>query len=312
MPPVVEVEHLSRSFGGRRVVDDVSLTVRPGEVFGLLGHNGAGKTTTVRVLCGVIARDAGRVSVLGLDPAVDGDAVRARVGVLTESPSLDDRFTAREQLAFFARLAGLDDAAARARIDELLAFFELSDRADALVEGFSKGMKQKVAIARALLARPSLLFLDEPTSGLDPVASRQLQSLLRTLATEEGHAVFFTTHRLAEAAALCDRVAIMSRGRKIVEGTPDDVVATVVGPPPVQLEVDDPARAVAVLGALAPPVAARVDGRHVVVDGLARDDVPALVAALVRGDVKVFGVSRQAKSLDDAYQALHAREGTTA
>ncbi len=227
-------------------------------------------------------------------------------------PSLDDRFTAREQLAFFARLAGLDDAAARARIDELLAFFELSDRADALVEGFSKGMKQKVAIARALLARPSLLFLDEPTSGLDPVASRQLQSLLRTLATEEGHAVFFTTHRLAEAAALCDRVAIMSRGRKIVEGTPDDVVATVVGPPPVQLEVDDPARAVAVLGALAPPVAARVDGRHVVVDGLARDDVPALVAALVRGDVKVFGVSRQAKSLDDAYQALHAREGTTA
>lgn len=202
MAAVVEVEHLVRSFAGRRVVDDLSLTVQAGEVFGFLGHNGAGETTTVRLLCGVIARDAGRISVLGLDPATDGNAVRVRVGVLTETPSLDDRFTARENLLFFARLAGLHDAAFRARIDELLGFFDLAERADAVVEGFSKGMKQRIAIARALLARPALLFLDEPTSGLDPVASRQLQGLLRTLVKEERHAVFFSTHRLAEAAGL--------------------------------------------------------------------------------------------------------------
>jgi len=135
---------------------------------------------------------------------------------------------------------------------------------------------------------------------------------LRTLAKEQGHAVFFTTHRLAEAAELCDRVAIMSRGRKIVEGTPDDVIASVVGPPPVRIEVDDPARTVALLAGLTPSVVGRVEaGLSVVVDGLARDDIPALVAALVAGDVMVFGVSRQAKSLDDAYQQLHAREGST-
>jgi ABC-2 type transport system ATP-binding protein len=309
--PLVVVEGLVRAFEGRRVVDAISFEVRAGEIYGFLGHNGAGKTTTVRLLCGVLQRDAGQVSVLGLDPMTDGDALRARVGVLTESPSLDERFSARENLAYFAAIAGLDDDAARARIDELLAFFELRERADSRVEDFSKGMKQKLAIARALLARPEIVFLDEPTSGLDPVASRHLYEHMKVLAREHGHAIFFTTHRLVEAAELCDRVAILSRGKIVIEGTPREIIQAAGGQAPLRLDVDDVARARASLAAHVGDARVHEDRGVLVVDGLVRDDVPPLVASLVAAGVRVFGVTSETPTLEDAYLTLHQKAGAT-
>jgi ABC-2 type transport system ATP-binding protein len=310
--PLVVVEGLVRAFDGRRVVDDISFQVRAGEIYGFLGHNGAGKTTTVRLLCGVLQRDAGRVSVLGLDPLTDGDALRARIGVLTESHALDERFSAHENLAYFAGIAGLFDDAARGRIDELLTFFELKDRADSRVEDFSKGMKQKLAIARALLARPEIVFLDEPTSGLDPVASRHLYEHMKTLAREQGHAIFFTTHRLVEAAELCDRVAILSRGKIVIDGTPREIVTAAGGHAPLHLDVDDVVRARAVVAAHIGEVHVHEDRGVLVVKGVVREEVPALVASLVAAGVRVFGVTSETPTLEDAYLALHQKAGASA
>src|SRR5688572_7276528 len=167
MTHAIQVEGLSRTFGGLKAVDAVSFTVEPGEVFGLLGPNGAGKTTLVRLLNGVLAASAGTARVLGYDPATQGDAIRARTGVLTEQPALYERLTAPDNLRFFGTLYGVAEADLPRRVDELLATFDLSARAKERVGGYSKGMKQRLALARTLIHQPELLFFDEPTAGLD-------------------------------------------------------------------------------------------------------------------------------------------------
>ena len=300
----IRVEGLVRSFGKTRAVDGVAFTVARGEIFGFLGHNGAGKTTTVRLLNGVLARDAGAVRVLGLDPSTDGDALRARTGVLTESPSLDERFTARENLAYSAALYDVPRAAARARIDALLRDFDLAAVADPRAGTFSKGMKQKLAIARALLHGPELVYLDEPTSGLDPAASRQLHDRMRAL-KRDGVALFFTTHRLAEAAELCDRVAIVDRGRVVALGTPDELSRGAATSAPLELDLhpDDRARAET---ELAGHTLTR-RGELLLVDGVAREEVPAIVARLAAAGVRLYGARLPAASLEDAYLALTRR-----
>jgi ABC-2 type transport system ATP-binding protein len=172
---VILTEGLTRRFRSKVAVDSLSLQVSRGEVFGFLGHNGAGKTTTVRLLNGVLAPSEGRSLVLGLDPVTQGPALRRRTGVLTETPSLDERLTARENLTFFADVWGVPERSVRDRVQKLLATFDLEDRAGDKVGGYSKGMKQRLALARALIHDPDLIFLDEPTAGLDPVASRRVQ-----------------------------------------------------------------------------------------------------------------------------------------
>src|SRR5215208_1674699 len=202
--PVIQISSLSRRFGEKNAVDHLTLAVQAGEIFGFLGHNGAGKTTTVRLLNGVLEPTFGQACVLGLDPQTDGPAVRAQTGVLTETPSLDERLTARENLSFYADLYSVPRLEVAQRVNSLLTEFELADRADEKVGGYSKGMKQRLALARALLHRPKVLFLDEPTAALDPVAARHLHSLVENLARHEGCTVFLCTHNLMEAQKLCD------------------------------------------------------------------------------------------------------------
>src|SRR5690349_4450916 len=161
--PVIQTSSLSRRFGEKNAVDELTLEVQAGEIFGFLGHNGAGKTTTVRLLNGVLEPTTGHAKVLGLDPQTDGPALRARTGVLTETPSLDERLTARENLSFYSELYNVPRGQVVDRVDSLLAEFELTERADEKVGGYSKGMKQRLALARALLHKPEVLFLDEPT-----------------------------------------------------------------------------------------------------------------------------------------------------
>lgn len=310
---VIHTQGLTRRFGENVAVADLDLTVRQGEVFGFLGHNGAGKTTTVRLLNGVLAADSGTISVLGLDPATDGPALRARTGVLTETPSLDERLSAQENLRIYARLYGLEKSQINARVSEMLAAFDLSDRAADKVGGFSKGMKQRLALARAFLHRPELLFLDEPTSGLDPISQRQVHEMIQQISRDEGHTVFICTHNLEEAQRLCHRVAVMEHGRLMAIGTPAELAAQTGGGLRYQVTVA-PGSATAAKYALNDVYGSAIvaEGDE---DGLTtltlklpdRETVPDMLSLLVGEGVRVYQVTPQAASLEDIYFALHGK-----
>ncbi|MDL1912281.1 ABC transporter ATP-binding protein [Chloroflexi bacterium CFX6] len=216
---IIEVNDLRRTFGENAAVDGMTFTVEPGEVFGLLGPNGAGKTTTVRLLNGILPPSEGTARVFGLDPTTHGEDIRRRTGVLTETPALYERLSARENLEFFATLQEVPESDASRRVDEMLDFFELTSRANDKVEIFSKGMKQRLALARALIHKPPLLFLDEPTSGLDPEAAQQVNDLIAGLSRANGQTVVLATHNLFEAQRLCDRVAVMNKGKILALGS---------------------------------------------------------------------------------------------
>ena len=218
--PALVVEHLTKQFGERLAVDDVSFSVGVGEVFGFLGPNGAGKTTTVRMLATLIAPTSGRARVAGVPlDAANGVEVRKRIAVMTENPGLYLRLTVAENLAFFAGLYEL--AEPEKRIGQALAAVNLAGRANDPCGSLSKGLRQRVALARALLSNPAVVFLDEPTSGLDPVASRDVHELIDGL-RERGVTVFLTTHRLEEAERLCDRVTILNTSLRTI-GRPDEL-----------------------------------------------------------------------------------------
>lgn len=205
---MIRTEHLSKRFGKLLAVDDLSLEVERGEVFGFLGPNGAGKTTTMRMLAALIAPTSGAAWINGKRVGQDNEAVRASVGLLTETPGLYPRLNAEENLAFFARLHGVQDIAGQ--VQKYLSLLGLWERRAEAVGGFSKGMQQKLAIARALLHEPPVLFLDEPTSALDPEAARVVRDFVATL-KGEGRTIFICTHNLDEADRLCDRVAVIKQ-----------------------------------------------------------------------------------------------------
>ena len=225
MTAAIEATGLTRSFASGLALDDLTLEVERGEVLALLGPNGAGKTTTVRLLNGVLNPDRGSSRVLGLDPTVHGDDVRRRTGVLTENAGLDERLTARENLLFAARIRGMDRVDAARRTDELLVRFGMADRAQDQVQGFSTGQRKRLALARALLHDPEVLFLDEPTSGLDPTATRDVLELIGSLAAERGRTIIVCTHFLPEAGRLAHRMAVLHRGRLQAFGRPDELAA---------------------------------------------------------------------------------------
>jgi ABC-2 type transport system ATP-binding protein len=223
-------ERLTRDFGGQRAVDELTLRVPVGSVFGFLGPNGAGKTTTLRLLLGLLEPSAGRAQVLGYDIRTQADRIRERTGALLEHPGLYERLTAEENLEFYGRVSRLGSVRLRQRSQELLTSLGLWERRHEAVGGWSRGMKQKLAIARALLHSPSLIFLDEPTAGLDPLAASALRMGLADLARRDGVTVFLTTHNLAEAESLCQLIAVIRRGRLLAVGAPADLRAQASNP----------------------------------------------------------------------------------
>lgn len=306
-PPAVALSALTRRFEETVAVDQLDLTVATGEVVGLLGHNGAGKTTTVRLANGVLSPDAGSVRIFGLDPLVDGAKVRARTGVLTESPGLDDRLTARETLALYAELFGVPADRAAERIAELLATFELTDRAGDRVGTYSKGMRQRVALARALLHEPELLYLDEPTSGLDPVAAHRVREMIAELSSLEDRTVVLATHNLVEAEHLCDRVAVLEHGRLAALGTPGELARASAGSRELEVQVTEATQpqAIEAIEAALGLEAIRDGPAGIVVRGLDPESVPEAVAALVEAGVPVHRVAPREVSLEAFYLALH-------
>ncbi len=301
----IVVDHLTHAFGERRALDDLSFTVGEGEVFALLGPNGAGKTTTVRLLNGLYRPTAGTIRVLGLDPSVQGEQVRAQTGVLTESPALYERLTARQNLRFFGEMMGMSASDLKRRMEELLGFFDLAERADERVSTFSKGMKQRLALARALLNRPKILFLDEPTAGLDPEASRQVRELIATLRRENGQAVFLCTHILLEAERLCDRVLILNRGRALAMGSLEELQRRFHHGVWVEVQLLEP-RA---LSAEELPFALQVQAQdaHLRVQVSREEDIPALVSRLVGLGAPILRVEPERPSLEDIYFTLQAQ-----
>lgn len=221
----IRTSNLTRDFGSVRAVDHLTLEVPPSILFGFLGPNGAGKTTTIRLLLGLLEPSEGQVEVLGFDSRRQADEIRCRSGALLEHTGLYERLSAEDNLEFFGRIWHLSHVERQARIRELLTHLGLWERRKEIVGRWSRGMKQKLAVARALLHRPSLIFLDEPTAGLDPIAAAALREDLATLAAREGVTVFLTTHNLAEAEKLCRQVGVIRQGQLLAVGSPDELRA---------------------------------------------------------------------------------------
>jgi len=306
---VITINQLTRRFKETLAVDNLSLEVHAGEIFGFLGHNGAGKTTTVRLLNGVIEATSGSMRVLGLDPQVDGPTLRARTGVLTETPSLDERLTAWDNLSIYADLYGVPKKTIKPRIEELLSEFDLAERAREKVGGYSKGMKQRLALARALLHKPELIFLDEATSGLDPVSAHHVNELIERMARREGCTVFMCTHNLVEAQRLCDRVAILEHGRLVALGTPAELTRQYVRRLDVEIEVAEEQTEVAlevlrsmpglVLGEPSKP------NGGLIVTVNKRESIPDVLASMVQNHIRVYRLAPQEANLEQVYFTIH-------
>lgn len=306
MAAVIEVEGVVRDFGPTRAVDGVTFHVEAGEVVGLLGPNGAGKTTTVRMLTGLLSPSGGRGTVCGiaLGPEADGTALRKRVGLLTEQPGLYERLTARENLSFFMRLHEVDEAATWKRTQGYLERFGLSGREDEPVGGFSKGMRQKLAIVRTLVHEPEVIFLDEPTSGLDPQSARTVRDAVAELAAE-GRTLVLCSHNLAEVERLCTRVAVVKTHLRTV------AALTELRREGLALEVTLEGEASALLPALATlpfAPAAHHEGNKLKVMLADEAQAPDVVAALVNAGARIHSVARAARPLEEAYLELVREE----
>jgi ABC-2 type transport system ATP-binding protein len=293
--PVLEALHLTKRFGDRFAVSDVSFELSAGEVFGFLGPNGAGKTTTIRMLVGLARPDHGQVRIRGIDLAQDFPRAMARVGCIVESPDLYPYLTGRENLLHFARM--LPDGAA-ARIPELADLVALGERLDEKVSTYSLGMRQRLGLAQALLGAPDLLILDEPANGLDPAGIREIRRLVRTLAGERGIAVFVSSHLLSEVEQMCDRVAIIHRGRTLATGPVSELLSRAATG--FRIRAQPAGRAAEVIGAMLPG-AAEPDGEDSLLVTAPAEAIPAAVRALVGAGVEVFSVERRASTLEDVF-----------
>ena len=304
----IRIENLTRDFGTMRAVDDLSLEIPAGIIFGFLGPNGAGKTTTINLLLGLLEPTSGRAEVLGFDTQTQGDKVRTRAGALLEHPGLYEQLSAEDNLEFYGRVWHMPPAERQARIKELLTHMGVWERRKERVGTWSKGMKQKLALARAMLHRPPLIFLDEPTAGLDVVAATAVRDDLEALAAREGVTVFLTTHNMAEAERLCGQVAVIREGKLVAIGHPDELRARAGGP---RLEIlgrgfDD--NVLDLLRARSEVTAAGVQNEHLAIDLREGTDVAPLVSLLVSAGVQVEEVRRGRASLEEVFLTLMEEE----
>jgi ABC-2 type transport system ATP-binding protein len=307
---VIVVEELRKRYGEVQALDGVSFEVREGEVFGLLGPNGAGKSTTVRVLVTLTHADEGRASVAGHDVRSEPNAVRRAIGYVPQDSGVDQFGTGRENLMLQGRVQGMSGRDLSARASELLELVGIADAADRIVKNYSGGMRRRLDIALGLMHRPRVLFLDEPTTGLDPEARVAMWDEVSRLARAESLTILLTTHYLEEADELTDRLAIVSRGKVVVEGTSADLKAGLRGDAVhVEIEngaVEDAQRVLADVGASPEQV---LDGRIVVsrVENGGRA-LPGIISALEGAGIDVASVSVSRPSLDDVYLHFTGRD----
>jgi ABC-2 type transport system ATP-binding protein len=301
--PRLSVAGLSKSFGDRKALEDLSFEVRPSEIFGLLGPNGAGKTTAFRLLSGLLPPDRGTFALDGETGTAASLSYRVRLGVVFQEPSLDLKLTARENLALGAALYGVPRALARRRIDEVLALMQLGDRADEPASSYSGGMRRRIEIARVLLHEPRLLLMDEPGRGVDPPALRRIWDEIEALCASRALSVVLTTHQPDEAER-CHRIAILDQGRLVALGTPDELRSRVAGDV-VSVEADRPQEIATALAArlgLAPRI---VDGRVCVEAPHGHELVPRVVELFGPGRLKSVATARP--TLADVFAKVTGR-----
>jgi len=304
---MITTENLTRKFGNLTAVNNLNLHIDKGEVFGFLGPNGAGKTTTIRMLACLIAPTSGTATVAGLNIQQDPLKVRQSVGILTENPSLYERLTALENMDFFAQAYGLNDPTERQRrIQELLEFFHLWERRNDKVAGFSKGMKQKLAIVRAIVHRPPVLFLDEPTAGLDPESAKEIRDMMAELSQREKCTILLSTHHLVDAEKLCKRVLIMNKGNILLVGTPDELREKIKEKPVIEVSLKQVSpRLLNALEALG--VAEEVnrqENKLLITVKDVNSATPEIVRTIVASDGDVLSVNALRPSLEEAYLKL--------
>lgn len=300
---------LTKRFGDLLAVDRLDLSVPGGSIFGFLGPNGAGKTTTIRMLLGLAAPTSGAAHVLNRSIMTQSSAIRERSGVLLEHPGLYERLSAYDNLRYFADIYHLSEAEGDRRIKDLLERTGLWPRRHERVGGWSKGMKQKLAVARALVHNPELVFLDEPTSGLDPAGAAALRCDLLTLVKETGKTVFLTTHNLEEAERTCDYVGVIERGRLLAFGRPADLRLRFTRP---QVAITGSGITSELMGRLTqlPGVAAAsLHGNRLLIDLANPSASPEVVRLLVLGGADIDEVRKEQASLEQVYLALTGGEG---
>lgn len=294
---VLSAEGLTKRFGKREVVSDVSFELSAGEVFGFLGPNGAGKTTTIRMLVGLARPDRGQVRIAGFDLQRDFAKAMSHVGCIVESTDLYPYLTGRENLIHFARM--LPDGAEK-RIPDLARLVFLDTRLDDRVATYSLGMRQRLGLAQALLGEPDLLILDEPANGLDPAGIREIRELVRHLAHDRGIAVFVSSHLLSEVEQTCDRVAIIHRGRTLAMGPVRELLES-RGAERLVFRASPSVRAEEILAPFGRAGASRIEGQEAVSSDVPRERVPAALAALAAAGVLVYGVERQPSTLEELF-----------
>ncbi len=310
MDPVLVCEGLRRTFGELVAVADVGFSIERGETYGLLGPNGAGKTTSISMIAGLLRPDAGRISVDGRAMTPTAIGTKALIGLVPQDVAIYPDLTARENLTFFGRLHGIDRAALGRRTDQVLEVIGLSDRADDRAQDFSGGMKRRLNIGIGLLHEPQLLILDEPTVGVDPQSRNAILGSVEELATA-GMAVLYTTHYMEEAERLCDRIAIVDKGRIVAEGTRRELIANVGGRDLVRMEISGDVSAAA---AACRPVDG-VESADVEPDGTAvvclltaaASRLPTLLTAVAATGATVTGVEVREPDLEDVFLHLTGR-----
>jgi ABC-2 type transport system ATP-binding protein len=311
--PAIEAEGIGKDYGSLSAVNDLSFAVDAGEVLGFLGPNGAGKTTAIRVLTTILPASRGRFTVAGI-PCSHATAIRRRIGVLPESAGYPERQTGEEYLIYHARLHGHTRSSARAITRELLDEVGLLPRRGSIIASYSRGMRQRLGIARALVNDPDVVFLDEPTLGLDPAGQRQVLAHVRRIAHERGAAVLLSTHLLTEVEENCSRIVILNRGRVAAEGTVSEVVRLAAAPRSGRLQVaaEQTEHAAATLTTIAGVAQVKRDGRPGWLDvsfalpGVRPEDesLNAALRALLDAGIVVISFQLEGARLSDAFLAM--------
>jgi ABC-2 type transport system ATP-binding protein len=301
---IIRTEHLSRTFGEVKAVDDLSLVVPAGIVFGFLGPNGAGKTTTIHLLLGLLEPTQGQAWVLGFDTRTQADHIRTHSGALLEFAGLYERMTAEDNLDLYGRIYQMPTSARNARIKELLTHLDLWDRRKEQVSKWSRGMKQKLAVARALFHHPSLIFLDEPTAGFDPVAAAALRTDLAALVAREGVTVFLNTHNLTEAEKLCAQVGAIRNGKLLMVGNPNELRMSKGS---LHVEITGRGFNEQILAALrGRPEVAGIEQQNgnLLIELRGETEIAPLVSLIVKSGGEVEEVRRGESSLEDVFLTL--------
>jgi ABC-2 type transport system ATP-binding protein len=300
MDAILSIRQLNKSFGQKKIIDNISFDVFAGEVFGFLGPNGAGKTTTIKMIMGFLSVDSGSIQVAGFDLKKNYEKAMATLGGIVENPEMYKDLSGQVNLEMYARL---HDGVTKARIDEVVALVGMQNRIRDKVKKYSLGMKQRLGLAQAILHKPRILILDEPTNGLDPAGIKDLRDILKRLAHEEQVAVFVSSHLLAEMQLMCDRVGIIHQGKLLGVKPIGELMAEASGKAAYRFITPQAEQAVKLLQAASVGLI-RLQNDQLIEVEIETEQVPAVAKLLVMNDIAIFGIHKVESSLEEAFMQI--------